>query len=219
MRDRPTIILAPFDANVAADLARRVPAARVGALDAITEEVGPLWLFVDWLLPESSGLELCRRLRAALRTAEAHIFLVIEDDDREIRRRALKAGADDYVLGPLTAESIAAKVCEPAPLPPRAENVLTHGLLKLDREAYQVRAAGSPVPMRPNEFLLLAYFLAHRDRVVSRRELIGALKGEETVDQRTVDVWIGRLRRALIAAKVSDPIRTVRQLGYVYDSF
>ncbi|RYG96031.1 MAG: hypothetical protein EON57_15715, partial [Alphaproteobacteria bacterium] len=101
----------------------------------------------------------------------------------------------------------------------RAENVLTHGLLKLDREAYQVRAAGSPVPMRPNEFLLLAYFLEHRDRVVSRRELIGALKGEETVDQRTVDVWIGRLRRALIAAKVSDPIRTVRQLGYVYDSF
>jgi two-component system phosphate regulon response regulator PhoB len=82
MSDRPTIILAPFDANVAADLACRVPAAQVGALDAITEEVGPLWLFVDWLLPESSGLELCRRLRAALRNAEAHIFLVIEDDDR-----------------------------------------------------------------------------------------------------------------------------------------
>jgi two-component system phosphate regulon response regulator PhoB len=219
MSDRPTIILAPFDAGLASDLARRIPAARVGPLDAIAEAAGPLWLFIDWLLPESSGLELCRRLRAEPRTADARIFLVIEDDDRETRRRALKAGADDYVLGPLTAAAIAARVCEAAPLLPRAEHVLAHGPLKLDREAYQVRAGVSPVPMRPNEFLLLAFFLENRDRVVSRRELIGALKGGDQVDERTVDVWIGRLRRALVSAKVSDPIRTVRQLGYVYDSF
>lgn len=219
MNDRPTIILAPFDPDLASDVTRCVPGTRVGGLDAISEPTGPLWLFIDWLLPESSGLELCRRLRAQRRTAEACIFLVIEDDDRETRRRALKAGADDYVRGPLTVTSIAARMCEAAPLPARAENVLAHGTLKLDREAYQVRAAGSPVAMRPNEFLLLAFFLENRDRVVSRRELIGALKGEESVDERTVDVWIGRLRRALASAKVSVPIRTVRQLGYVYNSF
>jgi len=218
MSDRPTIILAPFDADLASEVAREV-SARVGRLDAIADAARPLWLFVDWLLPESSGLELCRRLRAEPRTADARIFLVIEDDDRETRRRALKAGADDYVLGPLTAAAVAARVCEAAPLLPRAENILAHGPLKLDREAYQVRAGGAPVPMRPNEFLLLAFFLENRDRVVSRRELIGALKGEESVDERTVDVWIGRLRRALVSAKVTDPIRTVRQLGYVYDSF
>jgi len=220
MSDRPTIILAPFDADLASEVTRRVPGVEVGGLDAMADAAGPLCLFVDWLLPETSGLELCRRLRAEPRTADARIFLVIEDDDRETRRRALKAGADDYLLGPLTAASIQARVGDAAAVSsPRAESVLAHGPLKLDRNAYQVRAGGARVPLRPSEFLLLAYFLENRDRVVSRRELIGALKGEESVDERTVDVWIGRLRRALVSARVSDPIRTVRQLGYVYDSF
>ena len=135
-------------------------------------DVRPELIVLDIAMPEMDGWQTLERIREM--TDVPVVMLTAREGELEAVR-GLKAGADDYVLGPLTAESIAAKVCEPAPLPPRAENVLTHGLLKLDREAYQVRAAGSPVPMRPNEFLLLAYFLEHRDRVVSRRELIGAL--------------------------------------------
>jgi two-component system phosphate regulon response regulator PhoB len=144
---------------------------------------------------------------------------VLDDEYRETRRKALNEDADDYVIGPLSPSVIEAKLADAAPLPPREGNVLTHGPLLLDRDAFQVRAGGARVPMSPNEFRLLEFFMENRDRVLSRGQLIGALKNGEEVDERTVDVWIGRLRRALLTAKVPDPIRTVRKLGYVYDSF
>lgn len=219
MSDRPTIILEPFDAALAAQLAGSAAIADVLPLTAIGDASGQPWVFIDWLLPDTSGLELCRRLRAAPETAQARIFLVLEDDDRESRRRALKAGADDYILGPLSQEAIGTRIGEAALAAPRTETVLAHGQLRVDREAFQVRAAGTAVAMSANEFRLLAHFLENRDRVLSRDELIEALKGGEAVNERTVDVWIGRLRRALVAAKVPDPIRTVRQLGYVFDSY
>jgi two-component system phosphate regulon response regulator PhoB len=219
MTDQPTIILAPFDPALAAELARGVPPLRSGGLDIVPEAATPVWLFVDWLLPHTSGLELCRRLRAEPRTAEARIFLVLEDDDRESRRRALKAGADDYLVGPLSAPTIRARLSEASPFAARPDAILTNGMLRLDRDAFQVRAGGNAVPMGPNEFMLLSYFMENRDRVVARDELIGALKGRDAFDVRTVDVWIGRLRRALTKARIPDPVRTVRNLGYVFDSY
>ena len=219
MSNVPTIILVPFDAALAKSLNRSIPSVRVGGIDIAAEAAAPVWLFIDLLLKDTSGLELCRRLRADPATQDARIFVVLEDTDREIRRRVLKAGADDYVPGPLSASTVLAKISEGLPLMTRTEAVLSHGMLKLDRDAHQVRAAGQPVPMGPNEFQLLAFFLENRDRVLSRSQLIGGLKGDCAIDARTVDVWVGRLRRALVAAKVPDPIRTVRQLGYVYDSY
>ena len=218
MSDRPDIAMIPFDPALAAELERRLQ-IDVRRFETRTGGPAPLWVFIDWLLPEGSGFEFCRRLRADPSTGDARLLLVLEDGDRETRRKALTAGADDYVIGPLTVPVIEAKLTDAAWLTPKEQAVLSHGPLLLDRDAFQVRAGGAPVPMSPNEFRLLEFFMENRDRVVSRDQVIGALKAGDAVDERTVDVWIGRLRRALQAAKVPDPIRTVRKLGYVYDSF
>jgi two-component system phosphate regulon response regulator PhoB len=218
MSDLPEIALIPFDTVLAAEVEQqlRLPVRR---FEPGIAGSAALWVFIDWLLPQGSGFEFCRRLRADQTVSDARLLLVLEDDARETRRRALHAGADDYVLGPLSVPVIEAKLVDAAPPVPRGPKVLAQRDLLLDRDAFQVRAAGAPVPMSPNEFRLLEFFMENPDRVLSREQLIGALKTGEAVDERTVDVWIGRLRRALLTAQIPDPIRTVRKLGYVYDSF
>lgn len=195
----------------------------------IGTEIGPVaasepppWCFVDWLLPDTSGLEVVRRLREAGPTRRAHITMVLDSPDSEDRRRALKAGADDYMTGPLDPHKLverlaryeAGATAEPAP---RAS--LRNGDLAIDLAAHQLRYRGAPVPLRPNEFRLLVHFMEHPDQVFSRTALIERLgKGAEALDERTVDVWIGRVRRTLAAHGAPDPFRTVRTLGYVMDS-
>jgi two-component system phosphate regulon response regulator PhoB len=146
--------------------------------------------------------------------------MVLEEDDGEARRRALRAGADDYVLGPLTAAALATRLkpyrasSGTGNAPPR----LQHGELSLDLAAHQLRWRGQVIALRPNEFRLLAHFIEHPDQVFSRTALIATLgKDDAAIDERTVDVWVGRLRRALKAHGVPDPLRTVRSLGYVLD--
>lgn len=97
--------------------------------------------------------------------------------------------------------------------------LLRHGDLTIDLAAFAVRFRGRLVPLRPNEFRLLAHFAANPDRVFSRAAVIESLgKDSGVIDERTVDVWAGRLRRALRAAGAPDPLRTVRSQGYVLDS-
>lgn len=186
------------------------------------EPLGPtVWAFVDWLLPDLSGLELCRRLREAEHTRHAHVTMVLEGGDAETRRRALAAGADDYLVGPLTAEALLDRLDGLHPDRPRAPAgpQLRHGDLAVDLAAFQARYLGRALPLRPTELRLLAHFIEHPDQVFSRRSLIGRLNKEAgEIDERTVDVWIGRLRRALRAHGVPDPLRTVRSMGYVLDS-
>lgn len=206
------------------DLARRRPDWQVLPLrDGPPPEVpqGNLWGFVDWLGPDMAGIELCRRLRDHPATRHARLIMVLDNDDSEQRRRALQAGADDYLPGPIDAARVIERVEGPATIPapaPRA-GVLSNGAITLDPQAHQVRVAGKLVVVRPNEFRLLSHFMQHRDQVFSRAALIGELgKQDGVIDDRTVDVWVGRLRRALIAAGAPDPLRTVRSLGYVMDS-
>jgi two-component system, OmpR family, phosphate regulon response regulator PhoB len=181
---------------------------------------GPMWAFVDWVMPELAGLEMCRRLRADARTADAHVTMVLEADDAEDRRRALRAGADDYVIGPLTRTAVLDRVLA---LQSRgAERQATRrfelGALSIDMAALQARWNETPIALRPNEFRLLRFLAENPNRVLTREDLIAGLgKREPPIDERTVDVWIGRLRRAIKAAGGGNPLRTVRSLGYVFD--
>lgn len=182
---------------------------------------GAVWAFVDWLLPDCSGLELVRRLRSRAATAHAHITVVLEDDDPENQRRALRAGADDYMQGPLTRTRLLDRIMamQIGDLQGMPQRVLSHGHLSVDLAAQQVRHRGKPIALMPNEFRLLRYLVEHPGRVFARAELIAALGKEEApLDERTVDVWVGRLRRALRAAGAGNPLRTVRNMGYVFDS-
>jgi two-component system phosphate regulon response regulator PhoB len=179
---------------------------------------GPPWAFVDWVLPDISGLELCRRLRCDRLTAEAHVTMILDDDDPDARRRALRTGADDYMRGPVDRAALLDRVLA-VKLDAQGAGALQQGDLTIDLAAFQARWQSRPVALMPNEFRLLRYFVEHPGRVFTRAQLIAALgKQEPPVDERTVDVWIGRLRRALRAAGAGNPLRTVRSLGYVFDA-
>ena len=182
---------------------------------------GPVWSFIDWLLPDMPGIEACRRLRCNPLTAQVHVTMVLDEDDTDARRRALRAGADDYNLGPLSRTAILDRIMATQPHETSEGGEapsLVSGDLAIEVAAFQARWRGKPIPLMPNEFRLLRYFVEHPGRVFTRSQLIAALgKQEPPIDERTVDVWIGRLRRALRAAGAGEPLRTVRSLGYVYD--
>ncbi|WP_298468326.1 response regulator transcription factor [uncultured Erythrobacter sp.] len=199
---------------------RRFTFDRLGADGPRRLVEGPTWAFIDWVMDDLAGLELCRRLRADPRTGEAHITMVLEEDDAEDRRRALKAGADDYVVGPLDRTAVLDRVLA---LQARAgsryaTSSLELGVLSIDLAALQARWRGEPIDLRPNEFRLLRFFAENPNQVLSREDLINGLgKREPPIDERTVDVWIGRLRRSIKAAGGGNPLRTVRSMGYVFD--
>lgn len=181
---------------------------------------GALWVFADWMLPDMSGLEVCRRLRADPLTANAHITMILEDDDMDDRKRALRSGADDYMIGPASRTAILDRILAVGVQPQveGGEALVTHGNLVIDIAAFRARWRGKSIDVMPNEFRLLRYFAEHPGRVFTRAQLIAALgKQQQPIDERTVDVWIGRLRRALKAVGAGNPLRTVRSLGYVFD--
>ena len=181
---------------------------------------GPMWAFIDWVMDDLAGLEMCRRLRADPRTGDAHITMVLEEDEPEDRRRALRAGADDYIVGPLTRKAVLDRVLalQSRHADRHASNRFVVGDLTIDMAALQARWKKEPIILRPNEFRLLRFFAENSNQVLSREDLISGLgKREPPIDERTVDVWVGRLRRAIKAAGGGNPLRTVRSLGYVFD--
>lgn len=219
-----TVLLTAQDPALYGSLSQVKPGVRAMPLGPDIPEIpfdGPIWCFVDWLLPDLSGLEMVRRLREARNTRHGHITMVLEAGDPDDQRRALRAGADDYLVGPLSPAKLAERLdlYEAKDPAAGARTRLVHGELTLDLAAHQVRYRGLPLPLRPNEFRLLAHFCEHPDQVFSRTALIERIgKDSEAIDERTVDVWIGRLRRSLTGHGVPDPLRTVRSLGYVLDS-
>ena len=180
---------------------------------------GRPWAFVDWVLPELSGLELCRRLRCDTQTEQAHVTMVLEEDEPETKRRALRAGADDYIVGPIDRGLVLDRVLS-VQLPEHEApgRTLKLGNLSLDLSALQARWKDRPIGLMPNEFRLLRYLMEQPGHVFSRAQLIAALgKNEQPIDERTVDAWVSRLRRSLREAGAGYPLRTVRSLGYVLD--
>jgi two-component system phosphate regulon response regulator PhoB len=181
---------------------------------------GNIWCFVDLFMPDISGLEMVRRLRAEASTNGASITMIFEDMDKDLILRALHAGADDYIIGQPSADDVLRRI-EYGPsislVREDNENIIL-GDITVEPSAYRVKYLGQRVNLAPNEFKLLMHFARSPDRVFSRDDLIESLgKPADMIDHRTVDVWIGRLRNAFKKVGAPDVVRTVRPIGYVFE--
>ena len=184
------------------------------------EEASPDLVILDWMLPGASGLEICRRLRARDETRDLPIIMLTARGEETERVRGLSVGADDYVVKPFSVPELMARVRSllRRARPERIANKLKAGDIDLDRETKRVRRAGRDIHLGPTEFRLLEFLLEKPGRVFSRAQLLDFVWGTAAeIDERTVDVHVGRLRKALVRGREKDPIRTVRGAGYSFD--
>jgi two-component system phosphate regulon response regulator PhoB len=175
---------------------------------------------LDWMLPKVSGIEVCRRLRARSETRNLPIVMLTARGEETDRIRGLDTGADDYVVKPISMTELAARIRAVLRRirPGLAEDVIRHGDIVMDRVAHRVKRATREVHLGPTEFRLLDYLMQHPRRVFSREQLLDAVWGADIyVEVRTVDVHVGRLRKALTSGGEADPVRTVRSAGYSLD--
>ena len=181
------------------------------------KEQQPDLLILDWMLPGVSGIELCRRFRMQPETQAMPILMLTARNEESERIRGLATGADDYVVKPFSTAELMARVRSllRRAKPTTIATLLTVGDIELDRETYRVHRAKREVKLGPTEFRLLEYMMQAPARVFSRTQLLdGVWGGNVYVDDRTVDVHIGRLRKALNRGRSKDLIRTVRGAGY-----
>lgn len=176
-------------------------------------------VLLDWMLPTVSGIEICRRLRSKPDTKAIPIVMLTARGEEGDRIRGLSTGADDYVVKPFSVPELMARVKAilRRAAPDRVAEVLRVADVELDRTAHRVMRGLREVRLGPTEFRLLEFLMESSGRVLSRGQLLDGVWGHDAyVDERTVDVHIGRLRKALIRGKERDPIRTVRGAGYVF---
>jgi two-component system phosphate regulon response regulator PhoB len=180
----------------------------------------PDLVVLDWMLPGLSGIELCRRIRARRETERLPVIMLTARGEEGDRVRGLATGADDYIVKPFSVPELLARVrallrrAKPA----HVATLLTAGDLELDRETHRVRRGGKELHLGPTEFKLLEFLMQSPGRVFSREQLLDSVWGHDVyIDERTVDVHVGRLRKALHQARKPDPIRTVRGAGYSFD--
>ncbi len=178
-------------------------------------------ILLDWMLPGLSGIELCRRIRRADTTRGVPVLMLTARGEESDRVRGLSIGADDYVVKPFSVPEVLARVKAllRRASPDRIADVLKAGDISLDRNAHRVMRREREVRMGPTEFRLLSFFMENVGRVLSRQQLLDGVWGRDAfIDGRTVDVHVGRLRKALVRGNDRDPIRTVRGAGYVFES-
>lgn len=183
-------------------------------------EKKPDLVLLDWMLPRISGIELCRRLRARPETANLPIVMLTARGEEGDRIRGLDVGADDYVTKPFSMVELLARIraVMRRVRPALASETVRFGDIEVDRTAHRVRRGRRDVHLGPTEYRLLEHLMRYPGRVFSREQLLDAVWGSEVeVEMRTVDVHIGRLRKALVDAGERDPIRTVRSAGYALD--
>src|SRR5580698_1387845 len=183
-------------------------------------ENAPDLVILDWMLPGVSGIEICRRLRAREATRTLPIIMVTARRDEAERVRGLAIGADDYVVKPFSVLELMARVRAllRRSRPERIAERLYAGDLDLDRITRRVRRGDRDIRLAPTDFRLLEYMLERPGRVFSRAQLLDGVWGQAAeIDERTVDVHVGRLRKALSRGRERDPIRTVRGTGYAFD--
>lgn len=183
-------------------------------------ESPPDLVILDWMLPGVSGIEICRRLRARDATRTLPVIMLTARGEEGERVRGLSVGADDYVVKPFSVPELMARVRAllRRASPERIAGRLAAGDIELDRETHRVSRAGRDIHLGPTEFRLLDYLLEKPGRVFTRAQLLDAVWGMSAeIDERTVDVHVGRLRKVLSRGRERDPIRTVRGAGYSFD--
>src|SRR6266850_1086653 len=188
--------------------------------DTRLKEHVPDLIVLDWMLPGLSGIEICRRLRARPDTKALPIIMLTARGEESERVRGLTTGADDYIVKPFSLPELMARVSAllRRAAPERVADVLSFGDIEIDREKKRVTRAGCPVDLGPTEFRLLEFLMERPGRVFSRQQLLDGVWGSDIyIDERTVDVHVGRLRKALNRGREADPIRTVRGSGYALD--
>ena len=175
---------------------------------------------IDWMLPEVSGIELISRLRARPETKQLPIIMLTARGEEPDRIRGLTVGADDYIVKPFSVPELLERIQAllRRSKPGRYSSTLTIGNIQLDRDKMRVSRGGRDIALGPTEFRLLEFFLENPGRVYSREQLLTNVWGQNTdIDERTIDVHVGRLRKALNRRHEADPIRTIRGSGYALD--
>jgi len=223
--EQPTVLLVEDEPaqreilgyNLEADGFRVLTAGNGEEALMLVSETPPDIIVLDWMLPNVSGIEVCRQLKTRSATRAIPILMLSARSEEVDRVRGLETGADDYVVKPYSLVELMARVrallrrTRPSTVGERLE----YEDIVLDAETHRVIRADKPLKLGPTEFRLLTTFMEKPGRVWSREQLLDRVWGREIyVDTRTVDVHIGRLRRSLCQHGGSDPLRTVRGAGY-----
>ena len=186
----------------------------------LAEENNPDLIILDWMLPKLSGIEVCRQLKRGKNTKDIPIVMLTARGEENDKVRGLDIGADDYIVKPY---SVAELMARARALIRRSNSVsagqvIEYGGLSFDPEKFKVTRNGIALNVGPTEFRLLSVFLSRPGRVWSRDQLLEMVWAHDLdIDLRTVDVHVGRLRKALRQEGKADPIRTVRSAGYSLD--
>jgi two-component system phosphate regulon response regulator PhoB len=194
--------------------------ARGGEAEPAIREALPDLIVLDWMLPATSGIELCRRLRARPETSTVPIIMLTARGEQSERIRGLATGADDYIVKPFCLPELMARVHAllRRSAPERLAVTLTFGDIVLDRHKRRVVRGSRQIALGPTEFRFLEFLMERPGRVFTRQQLLDGIWGSNVyIEERTVDVHVGRLRAALNRGNEPDPIRTVRGAGYALD--
>ncbi|HTN49734.1 MAG TPA: phosphate regulon transcriptional regulator PhoB [Burkholderiaceae bacterium] len=192
-------------------------AESVGAArDAIGEELPDLVL-LDWMLPDKPGIELLKNLRTEERTRELPVIMLTARGSEADRVVGLDTGADDYVVKPFSPRELVSRIRAVfrRRAPQLSGEALAYGPLAIDSARHEVTVAGKAVKVGLTEFRLLSFFIGHPERVFSRAQLLDNVWGDHVfIEERTVDVHVLRLRKALAPTGVQHLVQTVRGIGY-----
>ncbi len=223
--DKPVVLLVEDEAaqrevlayNLEADGFQVVRAENGEEALLCVAEADPDVILLDWMLPNVSGIEVCRRIKSRSETRNVPVIMISARSEEVDRVRGLETGADDYVVKPYSVVELMARVRAQLrrSRPTTVGERLEYQDIVLDSETHRVSRSGNGIKLGPTEFRLLSTFMEKPGRVWSREQLLDRVWGRDIyVDTRTVDVHIGRLRKALCSNGGDDPLRTVRGAGY-----
>lgn len=182
------------------------------------KEHRPDLIVLDWMLPDMTGIEVCRQIKASFETKTIPVIMLTARGTEDDKVRGLNIGADDFMVKPHSIKELIARIRANLRKAGLNETELSYGGVVMNPETHRVRRDGVNIKLGPTEFKLMQVFLKRPLRVFSRTQLLDLVWGQDIyVDERTVDVHVGRLRKALNADKKNNIIRTIRGVGYALD--